>query len=338
MKLASSRLVALCIAASPALAQLSPPGGPIAPTMKPIAQLEPRTALTAANTPGDADSVFRITQPGSYYLTGDLLGESGKAGIEIAAGHVTIDLTGFSLRGVPGSLSGIRVASSSAGNLTIRNGVVTAWGQDGLDLSIGDNIGCIIENIHATHNTRAGIDAPDRSIVINTLVRSNGSNGISTGIRSRIEGCIAENNAFSGISAGFGSAVRACSSTQNDGDGISTANASHITDCSTIENGGDGIRVPNNCIIRGNLCDGNGFFSGDGAGIHVSGLGCRIEDNNVSRNDRGLDVDAAGNFIARNSASSNTTNYSITGTQTIGPILSTPGTITSSSPWANFSF
>ncbi|HYD01608.1 MAG TPA: hypothetical protein VEB22_10315, partial [Phycisphaerales bacterium] len=44
---------------------LNPPVGPVAPTAKPIAEVEPRTAINAANTPGDADSLFRITQPGS---------------------------------------------------------------------------------------------------------------------------------------------------------------------------------------------------------------------------------------------------------------------------------
>ena len=34
----------------------------------------------------------------------------------------------------------------------------------------------------------------------------------------------------------------------------------------------------------------------------------------------------------------NTTNYAITGTQTIGPIITAAGTITSTNPWANFEF
>ncbi|HVZ93498.1 MAG TPA: hypothetical protein VG797_03210 [Phycisphaerales bacterium] len=67
---------------------LTPPAGPVAPTTGP----EPRVAINAANTPGDADatpSMFKITQPGSYYLTGNITGTSGKAGIEVASSDVT---------------------------------------------------------------------------------------------------------------------------------------------------------------------------------------------------------------------------------------------------------
>jgi hypothetical protein len=64
---------------------LSPPGGPVASTYKTLSEVEPRTAVSLANTPGDADSLFKITQPGSYYLTGNIVGVAGKHGVEIAA-------------------------------------------------------------------------------------------------------------------------------------------------------------------------------------------------------------------------------------------------------------
>jgi len=73
---------------------LNPPAGPIVPTMKPLDQVEPRVVISTANTPGDADSLFRITQPGSYYLTGNVAGVAGKSGIEVAAADVTIDRIG----------------------------------------------------------------------------------------------------------------------------------------------------------------------------------------------------------------------------------------------------
>ena len=57
---------------------LNPPAGPVTPTMKPLDEVEPRTAVNATNTPGDTDSSFRISQSGSYYLTANLTGESGK--------------------------------------------------------------------------------------------------------------------------------------------------------------------------------------------------------------------------------------------------------------------
>ena len=82
---------------------LTPPGAP-APVMKSLDQIEPRTIVNAANTPGDSGNSFIITNAGSYYLTTNLVGVSSKNGIKIAANNVALDLNGFALLGVPGSL------------------------------------------------------------------------------------------------------------------------------------------------------------------------------------------------------------------------------------------
>ena len=105
---------------------ITPPAGPVAETYKTLNQVEPRTAINADNTPGDADSIYRIEEPGSYYLTANLTGESGKHGIEIDADNVTIDLMGFHLLGVEGSIDGITTGSSPDG-LHITNGRVSGW-------------------------------------------------------------------------------------------------------------------------------------------------------------------------------------------------------------------
>ena len=67
--------VALALSASAGLliaGPLTPPAGPVGPTYKTLSEVEPRTALNAANTPGDASNLFIISQPGSYYLTGPI--------------------------------------------------------------------------------------------------------------------------------------------------------------------------------------------------------------------------------------------------------------------------
>src|SRR5689334_15204624 len=114
---------------------LDPPAGPITPTAKPLAEVEPRIAINAANTPGDADSLYRITQSGSYYLTGNITGVAAKCGIEIGASRVTIDLCGFALTGVAGSLAGVTTDQfSTRNNIIVRNGVVSSWDADGVHL------------------------------------------------------------------------------------------------------------------------------------------------------------------------------------------------------------
>ena len=85
---------------------LNPPAGPVTSTYKTLTEVEPRIAINATNTPGDAigdpsPSLFKITQPGSYYLTGNITGVEDTHGIEIVASGVTLDLNGFDLLGVP---------------------------------------------------------------------------------------------------------------------------------------------------------------------------------------------------------------------------------------------
>jgi hypothetical protein len=136
--------------------RLDPPGAPD-PTGKTLTEVEPRTAISTENTPGDGDALFRITVPGSYYLTGNVLGEVGKHGIEIATSNVTIDLMGLSLLGVEESLSGI-FKSGTQDRLTIRNGIIFGWGQMGIDLSTdGKGTGYIVEDVISSSNGQHGI-------------------------------------------------------------------------------------------------------------------------------------------------------------------------------------
>ena len=51
--------------------------------MKRLDEIEARTIVNAANTPGNGTNTFIINAPGSYYLTGNLTGAAGKHGISI---------------------------------------------------------------------------------------------------------------------------------------------------------------------------------------------------------------------------------------------------------------
>ncbi len=114
---------------------------------------------------------------------------------------------------------------------------------------------------------------------------------------------------------------------------------------------GDGIRVPGDCLILSNNCEGNGASTGDGAGIHATSSGSRIEGNNVTLNDRGIEVSSTGSLIIKNSAATNTIDYVIAASNRYGPIInitaagaiavsgnSAISTLTSTDPWANYSY
>lgn len=82
-------------------------------------------------------SLVTISQPGSYYLTGNITVASGD-GIDITASNVTLDLNGFTIRSSSANGSGSGVAStpptSPAGpilnNITIRNGNIVGQAVD----------------------------------------------------------------------------------------------------------------------------------------------------------------------------------------------------------------
>ena len=86
----AAALGSLLTSIQPVLAQgsLTPPGAP-GPTMKSLAQIEPRTPISSAP--------ITLTNSGSYYLTTNLTVSGGTAAINILADGVTLDLNGFTL-------------------------------------------------------------------------------------------------------------------------------------------------------------------------------------------------------------------------------------------------
>lgn len=326
------------LVAIPALAgPVTPPPGPVSPTPGP----EPRIAINATSTPGDADSAFRITQPGSYYLAGNLTGAADKHGIEIATDHVTIDLMGFSLIGVGGSLNGITTDGQRA-QITIRNGIVRNWGAHGIGLAevtIGDGDGSLIEGVTASSNGDRGIFVGEGCVVRACVARLNAGNGIHTYTNAAIESCAAHENGFHGIVGGSGSAVTNCTAKDNTGIGI-IVSAGIVSACAAYSNSSSGISASgtvSNCLSNfngihgismsgaglafGNTCQGNGTDTTAGAGIAATSQRVRIEGNNCVSNDIGIDVNTTRCVIVRNTCSNNTTNWSIDANNIYGPIV-----------------
>ncbi len=130
------------------IAPTAPPG----PTMKRLDEVQPRTIVNAANTPGDASSRFVISAPGSYYLIGNVVvtGASGVVnGIKILSDNVTLDLNGFTISSTNPSAvgSGVLLAGlpgnsiAPNANITILNGTIkgttTAGGIGGTTYTPG---------------------------------------------------------------------------------------------------------------------------------------------------------------------------------------------------------
>lgn len=105
---------------------LTPPAGPVAPTPGP----EPRTAVN--DLPGSAIAQHVITEPGSYYFSGDIeVLTPGLHGVYIdTPGPVTIDGMGFTLSGAPGTLNAFVMFDDTGIPMraTVQN--MHSWGFD----------------------------------------------------------------------------------------------------------------------------------------------------------------------------------------------------------------
>lgn len=336
--------------------------------MKTLQQVEPRTPINLDNTPGDATSLFIITSPGSYYLTGNIKGFSGKHGIRIESSNVSIDLMGFQIAGVAGSLSGIYLSMANLEHITVINGFIVGWGDKGLFFT-GSTTNCLIENVHASNNGTSGIRTGSMTVIknctssknqfgynlgvacmiINSAMYQNTGWGMDANIGSIVLGCVAYDNATNGIVVGTGGSIIDCTAARNGLNGLQASSASTISRCTSFDNDGNGIWVSLDCFILNNTCNANGI-GGDGAGIYVFGDGNRVEGNNCTDNQVGIEINGSTNYIIRNTcAGSAVNNYEISLDNRYGAIIDhtmtgTPSVFGNSAssflgtvdPWANF--
>jgi parallel beta-helix repeat protein len=326
-------LVTLLQPLATALAQgsLTPPPGVPAPVMKTLDQIEPRIPVGPDTTPGGPLVLYRITQPGSYYLTDNLQGVSNKYGITISASDVTLDLNGFEVVGVPESYSGINAEGFS--RVRVRNGTVRNWKFQAVYLTAA---GCLVEQVTATGNGGHGI-AVDEGTVLDCLARNNGSHGVVAAIAKRViasgnlyginarqiadsqasnnqmdgiinaavvTGSLAENNQRHGFASC--SLVQACTANNNGSDGIQVSSGGQVIDCTSRNNEQHGILLSGNARAKGNQCFSNGQ-SGYGHGIHVTNYRNTVSDNVCSLNKRGLVVTGERNRIEDNNLTENET-------------------------------
>lgn len=324
---------------------LAPPAGPVTSTYKTLTEVEPRIAVNEANTPGDTNSLFRITQPGSYYLAGNIAGVTGKNGIEIAASGVTLDLNGFIVTGATGTLSGITTDGVSRTNISVVNGTVTGWPGDGVNLANTQR--AVIRGVRALSNGTGtvghGIRASDYAVIEDCAASGNAGFGFDIFSSCRVVRCEASLNISNGIDCANGCLIVACTATGNQGAGIRSDTYCRVTDCVARGNAGDGISVStgslvsgcaasqsssgivagNRCRIVNNNCTANTGGTG-GSGIRVIGADSTVESNTCSANTVGIQATAAGNIIIKNTCAGNTTNWNLVAGNAYGPIVATP--------------
>ena len=211
-----------------------------------------------------------------------------------------------------------------------------------------------------------GIKTGSGSRILDCVVARNKLRaGIYAGGGSQVSGCASLSNVGSeassyGIYAGSGSTVEACvatwqTSTLSSGDstrgmGVYVDSGACVRDCLVRYNMGDGIRVVADSRVERCYSAQNGNGA-DGAGIHALQVRNVLADNQLLGNDRGMDVDMAGNLIYRNACTFNSVNWSIAAGNGVGTIVVAAdsaavsgdgggsGTgLGTTDPWANFTY
>lgn len=339
---------------------LAPPAGSVAPSYKTLTDVEPRIAIGPATTPGDFESVYRITQPGSYYLTGNLAGVSGKHGIVIAATNVTIDLNGFAVTGTTGARSGI--VGGAQDYLSVRNGIVRNWPETGVHFSTSDHarvqnvaiaqcgesgllagVGALIDSCSVVNCTGTGFQVNVGSMLSDCLADGN-TVGFELSDRSRIVRSTAVRSVGHGMTTTDGATIEDCVASGNGGNGIEATWGVRITGCNARSNSVHGISFGSYCVVEGCTADAN-----TGAGFYGKATTARavVKGNNSTRNAQGLKLDGGGSLVLGNTCSFNSTNYVLVTGNRVSAIVTMPlagaingntGGTTLTAPESNFAY
>jgi hypothetical protein len=238
----------LSVQPSPAFAQgsLAPPGPP-APTMKSLAQIEPRTAITNSGA-------VTISASGSYYLTTNISVSSGDA-ITISTNNVTLDLNGFTIfstQPVATTNSAILLKGGRT-NIAICNGHISSGVTDNGGTYSGSGFGngifystTVPNNVRVTGLSVSGCLNNGINIDFNSTVVEfcNVTTAGGYGIYART---ISDSTAVDGGSGGMaGYSVNNCYGQSGGGFGIDAGSANNCMGNSTT-GVGLGSSIANNC-------------------------------------------------------------------------------------------
>ena len=272
---------------------LDPPAGPVAPTMKTLDEVEPRTPLDPADVP------IAINRSGSYYLTGDISAVVlGQDAITINADDVTLDLMGFCIKNSEVAFfdDGIVIAST-AENVSILNGSIIGSGNNGVSglnasgarltdlrvlssgvrgIIVGDN--ATIRRCAAIGNGSTGLFCNDNSVMVDCIARDNQASGLRTGMGSTIHGCAVIGNGSTGLFCNDNSVMVDCIARDNQSSGLRTGIGSTIRGCVATGNTSTGILGGGNSVVVQSVANNNGTL-GISTGIAGNVTQCSVRAN-----------------------------------------------------------
>jgi len=230
----------------------------------------------------DGGFPFKITKPGSYKLTSNLVVPANTDGIDILASDVTLDLNGFSIIGplvctgndpatCPAATAGVGIKAGGdegtpgPGDVKVFNGSVRGMGSNGIFLT-GD--GSLVQKVSAESNAGAGIIVAGS--VIDSSAIGNGSTGI---LASIVRDSEAASNVKDGIILdGRGGVATGDVSSLNGGRGILAQNGSVTGSTMTLNKGAGLSAVCPSAIL-------NNTIVANASSIETEDAGCVLENN-----------------------------------------------------------
>lgn len=347
---------------------LTPPAGAVAATGKTtqevydkVAALEPRIPISAATTPGTAVATYRITQPGSYYLTSNFTASvGGLSAILIATENVTIDLNGFSLDGADLAGGGSAITTNGNfqyANITVRNGAIRRW--TGTAFNCPSLRNCSFRDLHLYGSSSSGMLMQTADLAHFFGCRFNQFNATSIGLRvgsqNVIQACTFYGGAISLYARGLGNVVEQCTvagapiGIQHDFHGNLTrecaiyscatginlfGGGSAIEGC-TVSNCSTGIDVlfntlsattgGRNRILNNHIVDNGVSIASTRNGLHIraNSQGNHVEGNTFLGNFRSAQIDSTNNLFIRNTSAQQTGggDFTIAAGNSVGTII-----------------
>ena len=208
----------------------------------------------------------------------------------------------------------------------------------------------MLSNCISTENSGVGFNCTSYVTVIDcTSSRNYGASGIVVQGSSAVIRCNASRNIPSGngIQAAFGCTVADCTAGSNGSNGISVDVGSTVRNCTARANIQIGILASARCHLTGNTSDSNHIgIEVTGDNNHVDGNSCTIDPAlNATDGYRGFYIRGTNNWVVRNTARGSFAGTLIdqgfvfddSSVNAVGPIVRTSGgTISTTSPWANF--
>ncbi len=320
---------------------LDPLPGPVSSTYKTLDEVEPRVPVQSL--PGSQTALHVITEPGSYYLTGNIMGEAGKNGIEVRADDVSIDLAGHALIGIVGgggSLAAITRGDDPGTGLRVFSGHITDWAQNGVYAA--EVRGCVFFNL-SLHRIGLGIGGVALRSGVASLVSDCVASDLVPGMlnlgnESLAARCVAKSASYAFFSQASSSFIE-CTATSCH-TGFALEHVCVAQDCRAV-NCTFGVNVPSfgsRHVIRGST------FVDCATGVHVEGAASatRVEGCSFQSCQTGVSATGAGALVVKNTFAATGAPLALSPGNAHGPLVNVAGVgdisgiAGADQPWANF--